>query len=141
MLSSPSEQFRGQATPFGDTSYFIAPTDPRDQWRSRAVKVAERDRGRLKVTELVMSESITTVGAHCGAKPARQLYEFFLDSTEILYSTPDVFDEAMDDHTRFDGALSVSDGVTVVGMARSKDLYVVSFGSDFDKVRGIHRTS
>jgi uncharacterized protein len=125
--------------PFGDASYFVALTDPKDQWHRKALKVADKELGRLHVTELVVSESITTVGAHCGAKPARHLYEFFLDSTHVEFANPEALEEAMEYHTKFDGTLSLSDCLTVVGMIKNKDHEVVSFDSDFDKVDGIRR--
>lgn len=124
---------------FADSSFFIALVDPDDQWHSAALRIAAKDHGTLKVTDLVVSESVTGAGARRGGKPSRELFEYFVDDTEVLFSDMPALEEAMVYHTKFDGRLSVSDCLTVAKMVESNDRTVISFDSDFDKVRGISR--
>lgn len=127
--------------PFGDSSYFVAIADDKDQWHGQAKKVPSKPLGRLVVTELVVVESVSIIGNRRGGKAARTLYEYFQDSADIRFVSEGLFEEAMDLHTRFDGTLSVADCLTVSAMIREGDRRIVSFDSDFDKVRGITRVS
>ncbi|MCK4454942.1 MAG: type II toxin-antitoxin system VapC family toxin [Thermoplasmata archaeon] len=50
-----------------------------------------------------------------------------------------LLDEAMALHLQYDGTLSVADCASVALMSRKGIGGIVSFDSDFDKVRGIRR--
>lgn len=122
-----------------DASYFIALADRKDRWHADAVRVRRRVPAEYLVTDFVVGEAVTAVGGRRGGRPARTLYEFFIDACEIEFVERDLFEEAMDHHLRFDGGLAVSDCVSVALMVRRKIAEIVSFDADFDKVRGIRR--
>lgn len=124
---------------FGDASYFIGIFDREDQWHADAVRVAEQVTGRLKVTDAAMGEALTMIGARAGGKRGRQLYDLFLDACEVIYTTRELFSEAMVYHVKYDGRLSTSDCLTIAAMVRGSETQVLSFDTDFDKVKGIHR--
>jgi len=124
---------------FVDSSFWVAISDDRDQWHSRAVAIQKHVVSGVKVLDLGISESLTIVGSRGGGKPAQKLYEHFRDSCTILYVDNLLLDAAMERHLRHDGQLSVVDCATVEAMIRSKDRNIVSFDSDFDLVRGLTR--
>lgn len=124
---------------FGDASYFIGIFDREDQWHQAAVKLLDQVKGRLRVTDAAMGESITIIGARAGGKKARQMFALFTESCEIVYTSPRLFADAMNYHTKYDGRLSTSDCLTIAAMVAANENEVFSFDSDFDRVRGITR--
>ncbi len=120
-----------------DSSYFVALADSRDKWHKRALRLDVP--AKLIITDLVVAESITIVGERGGGKAARTLYEYFVDDCEVVFVDAELLDEAMALHLQYDGTLSVADCASVALMSREGIGEIVSFDSDFDKVRGIRR--
>jgi hypothetical protein len=125
---------------FADSSYFIAIADEKDQWHQRAKELAEKEaHGRLTVTDLVISECVTAVGARGGGKAGIALYEYIIDNCEVVFTTKDILNDAMEVFLKYDGTLSVADAVSVAVMRSRNIKTILSFDSDFDKVKGITR--
>ncbi len=120
-----------------DSSYFVALADSKDGWHKQALglKVPRE----LVVTDLIVAESVTIVGERGGGKAGRTLYEYFVDECDVVFVDKDLLDEAMVLHLQYDGTLSVADCASVALMSRKGIGEIVSFDSDFDKVRGIRR--
>ncbi len=125
---------------FVDSSYWIAITDRRDQWHERAKSISGRVGRAPTVLDLAASEALTIVGSRLGGKAANQLFEYFLDSCRILHMSDELFESAMRRHLSFDGELSMTDCATIEAMVRASDREVLSFDSDFDRVKGLKRT-
>jgi predicted nucleic acid-binding protein len=124
---------------FVDASFWVAIADSRDQWHSRAEELQKHVVPGVRVMDLAAAEALTIVGSLRGGKPARELYAVFCDSCSLVYVDAELFDSAMERHLTHDGRLSVTDCATVEAMIRSNDRELLSFDSDFDSVRGIHR--
>ncbi|MCJ2557341.1 MAG: PIN domain-containing protein [Candidatus Thermoplasmatota archaeon] len=120
-----------------DSSYFVALADSRDKWHKRALRLDVP--AKLIITDLVVAESITIVGERGGGKAAQMLYEYFVDDCEVVFVDAELLEEAMALHLQYDGTLSVADCASVALMSRNGIGEIVSFDSDFDKVRGIRR--
>ncbi len=137
--SNPSAGLRGDSVIAADSSYFVALVDRKDRWHGDAVRIKTGLPRELLVSDLIVAESVTIIGARGGGKPAQTLYEYFLDECDVRYMDEDLLSEAMTLHLRFDGGLSVADCITVVLMTRNGIREIVSFDRDFDKVKGIRR--
>jgi predicted nucleic acid-binding protein len=124
---------------FVDSSFWVAISDDRDQWHSRAVAIRQHVVSGVKVLDFGVSESLTIVGSRKGGKPAQRLYEVFRDSCTILYADSELLEAAMERHLKHDGQLSVADCATVEAMLQTDDRNILSFDSDFDLVRGLNR--
>jgi predicted nucleic acid-binding protein len=122
-----------------DASYFVALVDRKDRWHPDATRVRRTLGPDLLISDLVFAESVTVVGYRQGGKPAKVLYEYFVDECEIAYLDEPLLREAMAVHLHFDGGLSVSDSVSVALMTSRGIRDIVSFDNGFDKVRGIRR--
>ncbi len=120
-----------------DSSYFVALADSRDKWHKRALRLDVP--ARLVITDLIAAESVTIVGERGGGKAAQMLYEYFVDDCEVVFVDAELLEEAMALHLHYDGTLSVADCASVALMSRNGIGEIVSFDSDFDKVRGIRR--
>ena len=130
---------RGASVLFADASYFIALADDRDRWHRDAMRLKVEIPDEFVVTDFMIAEATTLIGARKGGRPARILFEYFLDACDIEYADDRTLREAMVNHLRFDGRMSVSDCVTLVVMERRRIRELVSFDSDFDRVKGIRR--
>jgi predicted nucleic acid-binding protein len=122
-----------------DSSYFIALADSNDKWHNDALRLSSKIPRGFIISDLVVAESITIIGERGGGKAAQTLYEYFVDECEIEFVDEDLLGEAMALHLQFDGTLSVADCVSVALMSQRRIGKLVSFDSDFDKVRGIER--
>jgi predicted nucleic acid-binding protein len=121
----------------GDSSFFVARADSKDRWHKRALRLDVP--AGLVITDLIAAESITIVGERGGGKAAQTLYEYFVDECEVVFLDEEMLNETMALHLRYDGTLSVADCASVAVMSREAIQEIVSFDSDFDKVRGIRR--
>ncbi len=124
---------------FVDASFWVAITDRRDQWHERAKAIAARVAPRPTILDLAAAEALTLVGARLGGKAGNALFEYFLDSCRVLHLTDELFEAAMSRHLSFDGALSVTDCATVEAMVNASDRQLLSFDSDFDRIKGLTR--
>ncbi|MEE8400964.1 MAG: PIN domain-containing protein [Candidatus Hydrothermarchaeaceae archaeon] len=123
---------------FADSSYFIAIADRKDQWHERARKLSKNAQ-KMIATELVLSESVTAVGARGGGKAGMALYEYVSDNCQVTFADMKMLDRAMKIYLMYDATLSLADAVSLVVMEDCDIKNILSFDSDFDKVNGITR--
>ncbi len=124
---------------FADSSFFIGLVDKKDKWHDKALAISERINEEMMVSDLVISESVTSIGSRSGGKAGQKLYEFFVDNCHIEYVDEDTLRDGMDVFLRYDGRLSLADSVSVVVMRRKGISRIVSLDSDFDRVDGVKR--
>lgn len=137
--SHRSAVLRGASVILADSSYFVALADRRDRWHPDALRVKETVPQDFLVTDLIVAEAVTIVGSRRGGRPAKTLYEYFVDSCDVEFVEERLLRDAMVHHLRYDGRLSVADCVTLAVMGRRGLREIVSFDHDFDRVRGIRR--
>ncbi|HEY9245498.1 MAG TPA: PIN domain-containing protein [Candidatus Methanoperedens sp.] len=124
---------------FADSSYFIALARKNDKWHKDALRVTEKIRELLLVSELIISESITMVGSFEGGKAGKILYEYFVDNCRIEFLTGEALERAMDTFLKYNGSISLADASSVEIMKKNRIKKIISFDGDFDKVEGIER--
>ena len=124
---------------FADSSFFIGLVDKKDKWHDMALAVSEEINEEMMVSDLVISESVTSIGSRSGGKAGQKLYEFFVDNCHIEYVDEEILREGMEVFLRYDGKLSLPDSVSVIMMRRKGISRIVSFDSDFDRVDGVKR--
>ena len=122
-----------------DSSFFIALATSRDRWHVRAEELAKSlPDGRL-VTELVIAESVTSIGAMGGGKVGMEVYEAITQNCEVVFVDARLLTESMEVYLKYDGNLSVADAASVALMRERGVKKIVSFDADFDKVTEISR--
>ena len=125
---------------FGDSSFFIALVDRKDQWHRAAKALLPVLAGEtILISDLIIAESVTIIGRRSGGKAGEQLYHYFMDNCERVGTDEKMLNGSMQVFLRYDGTLSVSDAVSVFIMKRENINHIVSFDADFDKVGGIVR--
>jgi predicted nucleic acid-binding protein len=128
---------------FIDSSFIIALADIDDQFHESAVKILPTLEPRRVISDLVISESVTAIGARLGSKAARAVFEnlAYDSATKTVYSGRRLYERAMLVYTKYDGNLSFPDSVTVRLMYDQQIKEIVSFDSDFDHIDRIVRVS
>ena len=124
---------------FVDSSFWVGLADRRDQWHPRAKLLAGKVAPGARLLDVTGCEALTIVGSRLGGKAASRLFDYLQDSCEILYMDREMLDRSMDRHLSFDGRLSVADCATVEAMTQLDDSSILSFDSDFDRVKGLTR--
>lgn len=124
---------------FADSSYFIAIAREKDRWHEDALRVSEKIRESLLISELVISESITMVGSFEGGKAGKILYEYFIDNCRIEFINEEMMGKAVDTFLKYDGSISLADASSIEIMKKHGIKKIISFDSDFDKVKEIDR--
>ncbi|OGS49651.1 MAG: hypothetical protein A3K65_06795 [Euryarchaeota archaeon RBG_16_68_12] len=123
----------------GDSSYFVALANRKDRWHRDAVRVSKSIRDRVLVTDMTVAEAVTIVGSRVGAKAGMALFQYFLDDCEVRFADLELTRRAMAAWLRYDGRLSVPDAISLEVMSQRGISRILSFDSDFDRVRGIER--
>lgn len=123
----------------GDSSYFVALTDRKDRWHRDAVRLKKTLSQKFLVSDFVVDEAVTIIGARRGGRPAQTLFQYFADACDVEFVDEDLLEQAMTYHLRFDGGLSVTDCVTLALMEATGVGELVSFDDDFDRVKVITR--
>jgi len=124
---------------FVDSSFFIATVREKDTWHKDALKLAEKIKEQLLISELIISESITIVGSLEGGKVGKILYEYFLDNCKIEFINEEMLGKTMDTFLTYDGSISLADASSIEIMKKHGVKKIISFDSDFDKIHGIDR--
>ncbi len=124
---------------FADSSFFIAIAREKDRWHKNALKLAEKIKEPLLISELILSESITMLGSFQGGKAGKTLYEYFKDNCRIEFINEEMMDKAMDIFLKYDGSISLADASSIEVMRKHRIKKIISFDSDFDKIPEIDR--
>lgn len=124
---------------FIDSSYFIAAAHEKDRWHRRAVELAGELSDKKLVSELVIVESVTGIGAIGGGKAGVDLYEYISGNCEVVFVDRELLGSAIPIYLKYDGTLSVADAVSVEVMRKRGIKKIISFDADFDRVPGISR--
>ena len=122
-----------------DSSFFIALANRKDRWHGRAREVAEGLPDSGVVTELIVAETVTSIGALGGGKAGMEVYRAITDNFEVVFVDERLLENAMEVYLRYDGTLSVADAASVAIMLERGIKQIVSFDADFDKVKEISR--
>ena len=125
---------------FADSSFFIALLNKKDQWHNDIPKVLPQIDKVKKITSiLVLSETVTLVGSLSGGKAGVLIYEYIIDNYEVIYIDKTLSSNAMEKFIQYDGTLSLADCVSLEIMEIYQVNSIVSFDSDFDKVKNLNR--
>ena len=124
---------------FADSSYFIALAREKDRWHKDALRISDRVRESMIISELIISESITMVGSFEGGKAGKTLYEYFLDNCKIEFINDEIMEKAMETFLKYDGSISLADASSIEIMKKYGIKKIISFDGDFDKVNEIER--
>jgi predicted nucleic acid-binding protein len=124
---------------FVDSSYFIAIAREKDRWHKDALELFEKINDSFAISDFIVSESVTLVGSLEGGKAGKILYEYFIDNCKIYYVNEEILAKAIYTFLKYDGSISLADATSIEVMKIKRIKKILSFDSDFDKIKEIDR--
>jgi len=124
---------------FVDSSYFIAIAREKDRWHKDALKLLDKTNDSMMISDFIISETVTLVGSLEGGKAGKIIYEYFTDNCKIYFVDDEILSKAMNSILKYDVSLSLADATSVEVMKKHRIKKILSFDSDFDKIKEIDR--
>ena len=121
---------------FVDTSFLIALLIKTDSHHEKALKIAESIHERKVINSTVMNETLNAFTGK-GGKIGKELYQIIEEMFDIEYLNQSDYEHAMEIYLHFDSSINFSDCTILSTMIRNKIDKIISFDSDFEKVKGI----
>lgn len=121
---------------FVDTSFLIALLVKTDSHHEKALKIAESIHERKVINSTVMNETLNAFTGK-GGKIGKELYQIIEEMFDIEYLNQSDYEHAMEIYLHFDSSINFSDCTILSTMIRNKIDKIISFDSDFEKVKGI----
>ena len=121
---------------FVDTSFLIALLVKTDSHHEKALKIAESIHERKVINSTVMNETLNAFTGK-GGKIGKELYRIIEEMFDIEYLNQSDYEHAMEIYLHFDSSINFSDCTILSTMIRNKIDKIISFDSDFEKVKGI----
>ena len=117
--------------------------DDDDQYHAGALDLVGMLKGNKVISDLVLSESITGVGARLGQLAGATVFENLLydKTTSVVFVNKRLCERSLHLYLKFGRKLSFADVVSVRIMYDRKISLIVSFDSDFDSVDQVTRIS
>jgi len=125
---------------FIDASFIIAFINKSDRWHENAVDLANFVENEERIiSNLIITEILNSLGENIGGKSGKDIYDNFKDNYTIYDENRETYDLAIYTFRHFNGTIGFTDCVTLEIMKKLKINKIISFDSDFDKVKGIKR--
>jgi len=93
------------------------------------------------ISDLVLSESVTAVGARLGSGPGKEVFDNLLydPTVKVIFGNKRLYERAVPLYLKYGGDLSFSDALSVRIMLDQEITEIASFDGDFDRVEGVAR--
>ena len=125
---------------FVDSSLIIAMVLTKDQWHKKAVQLIKKiDKEEKVISDLMVAESVTTIGDRSGGKEAINIFNYIQDNFTVISTDFEFLKSIKRQYLKYDGTLSVADISAIKIMNNMEMTKIASFDKDFDKVEGIVR--
>ncbi len=125
---------------FVDSTLIIAMVLTKDQCHKKAVQlIKEIDNKEKVISDLMVIESITSIGERSGGKEAINVFNYLQDNFTVISTDFEFLKSIKRQYLKYDGTLSIADTTAVEIMKNMEITQIASFDSDFDKVEGVVR--
>lgn len=121
---------------FVDTSFLIALLVKTDSHHEKALKIAESIHERKVINSTVMNETLNAFTGK-GGKIGKELYQIIEEMFDIEFLNQSDYEHALEIYLHFDSSINFLDCAILSTMIRNKIDKIISFDSDFEKVKGI----
>lgn len=93
------------------------------------------------ISSLVVSESVTGVGARLGHKAGKEVFDNLINDPDVktVFVNRRLMERSLQTYLKYGENLSFADSVSVRIMHDMRIKRIASFDSDFDKVVGVER--
>lgn len=121
---------------FVDTSFLIALLISSDQFHEKALNISQTINERKVINNTVLNETLNVFTGK-GGKISKELYDVICEMFDIQYLNSADYDDAIELYLHYDSSINYSD-CTILSTRFQNDInQILSFDSDFEKVKGI----
>ncbi len=122
---------------FVDTTFLIALLIKTDPLHEKALEISETIRERKVINNTVLNETLNAFTGK-GGKAGKELYQVILEMFDIIYLDEKDYENAIDIYLNFNSYINYSDCTILSSMVKNKINRIVTFDSDFNKIKGIN---
>lgn len=121
---------------FVDTSFLIALLISSDQFHEKALNISQTINERKIINNTVLNETLNAFTGK-GGKIGKELYDVICEMFDIQYLNSADYDDAIELYLHYDSSINYSDCTILSTMFQNDINQILSFDSDFEKVKGI----
>lgn len=121
---------------FVDTTFLIALLIKTDSLHEKALKIGGSIHEKKVINNTVLNETLNAFTGK-GGKVGKELYQVILEMFDIRYLDEKDYENAIDIYLNFNSSINYSDCTILSTMIENKINRIVTFDSDFNKIKGI----
>ncbi len=121
---------------FVDTTFLLALLIKTDRYHDLALNIAKNIQEKKMINNAVLNETLNAFTGK-GGKIGKELYQVINEMFDIEYLNEDDYKNAVDIYLNYDSSINYSDCTILVSMQKNKIDKIISFDSDFNKIKGI----
>ncbi|MBR2556779.1 MAG: PIN domain-containing protein [Methanobrevibacter sp.] len=121
---------------FVDTTFLLALLIKTDRYHDLALNIAKNIQEKKMINNTVLNETLNAFTGK-GGKIGKELYQVINEMFDIEYLNEDDYKNAVDIYLNYDSSINYSDCTILVSMQKNKIDKIISFDSDFNKIKGI----
>lgn len=121
---------------FVDTTFLLALLIKTDRYHDLALNIAKNIQEKKMINNTVLNETLNAFTGK-GGKIGKELYQVINEIFDIEYLNEDDYKNAVDIYLNYDSSINYSDCTILVSMQKNKIDKIISFDSDFNKIKGI----
>ena len=121
---------------FVDTTFLIALLIKTDPLHEKALEISETIHERKVINNMVLNETLNAFTGK-GGKVGKELYQVILEMFDVKYLDEGDYEDAINIYLNFNSSINYSDCTILSTMIKSKINRIVTFDSDFNKIKGI----
>ena len=122
---------------FVDTTFLIALLIKTDPLHEKALKIGGTIHEKKVINNTVLNETLNAFTGK-GGKVGKELYQVILEMFDIRYLDEKDYENAIDIYLNFNSSINYSDCTILSSMVKNKINRIVTFDSDFNKIKGIN---
>jgi len=121
---------------FVDSSYLISRIITNDKYHERAVELENELNERRIINNTVLNETLNAF-TKSGGTSVKELFDKLTDIHEVVYLSSADYAESAELFHHYDSSINFSDCTVLHTLFKMKTNKIVSFDSDFSKVKGL----
>lgn len=122
---------------FVDTTFLIALLIKTDPLHEKALEISGTIHERKVINNTVLNETLNAFTGK-GGKVGKELYQVISEMFDVKYLDESDYEEAIDIYLNFNSSINYSDCTILSTMVKNKINRIVTFDSDFNKIKGIN---
>ena len=121
---------------FIDSSYYIARLIEDDKFHKRAIELESQLNEKRYINSTVLNETLNAFGSN-GGEEINDLFIYLNEMNEIVYLKEKDYDESVKLSGYYNSSINFSDCTILESMQKLGINKIVSFDSDFSKLKGL----